>query len=158
MKLFCRKYVLSGFKKSGTFPLDRTAFKEEGFLSSIPMDQPLPVTTDHPPPVTANDEQNEICRRTFESLHIILPSISGNFSSHNIVSTNLTNFKPNKPQQSSSTCIGSPGPSLSGSDKRVLTPEEVRPYPKAQFRKKSEQGRKKGRELVFLQILQKKIE
>lgn len=62
-----------------------------------------------------------------------------------MVSTNLANFKPNKPQQSSSTCIGSPGPSLSGSDKRVLTPEKVRPYPKAQLRKKSEQGRKKGR-------------
>lgn len=66
------------------------------------------------------------------------------------MSTNLANFKPNKPQQSSSTCIGSPGPSLSGRDKRVLTPEEVlRPYPKAQLRKKSEQGRKKGRTCVL---------
>lgn len=146
---FCRKNILSGFKKSGTFPLDTTVFKEEDFLSSIPTDQPLPVTTDHPPPVTANDEQNDICRRTFESLHTILPSTSGNFSSHNIVSTNLAKFKPNEPQQSSSTCIGSPGPSLSGSNKRVLTPEEVRPYPKAQLRKKSKQGRKKGRTCVL---------
>lgn len=61
----------------------------------------------------------------------------------------MAKFKPNEPQQSSSTCIGSPGSSLSGSDKRVLTPEEVRPYPKAQLRKKSKQGRKKGRTCVL---------
>lgn len=126
-----------------------------------PRISPQPVTTQHPPLVShiSNDEQTDNNYTVEYQYDTVSPSASGNVLGLNMVSSNFANF--NEPQQSTSK--GSPllsgslhsSSQQSASNVRNLTTEQVRPYPKAQLRKKSNQGRKRGKH-AFLQILLKK--
>lgn len=128
---FSRKNILSGFKKTGISPLDRSVFKEDDFLCSIP--------TDHP---ELAEESND--RPTNQ-----------NQSDATCLSINRMNTSPsllNSPSTSSTdnvigltTTISSP----KDSSKISLTPEQVRPFPKSEKRKSSGKGRKKGKSCVL---------
>lgn len=100
------KNILSGFSKSGIFPLNANNFTEADFLSSYVSDRPEPATT------SEVDTQN-----------VDISKLSTNDMS-------LTTI------QAHSSAVSSSLP---------VTPESVRPFPKALPRKfVTKRGRKKG--------------
>lgn len=124
---FSRKNIVAGFKKTGIFPFNRSSFKDEDFLCSIPTDQPML----HRPESEADAEEPPNVDK--------VPRPSCSFTPEET---------PNADQISRPSCSFTPE-SQAKKDKKLNTglptPEEVRPYPKAELREKSRKGRKKGK-------------
>lgn len=102
-RAFSTTNIVSGFRKSGIFPLDRGVFCEDDFLGAYVTDREI-------------------------DLQAATPSSSG------------LNLQP----QNSGTSI-SETPEASQNSKKIVTPEEVQPYPKAMPRKLNTRGRRAGR-------------
>ncbi|KAI4455452.1 hypothetical protein MML48_9g00007883 [Holotrichia oblita] len=110
--------IKSGFRSTGIFPFDRNIFTEQDFLCSFVTDRP-------------ENNANESKSNTSQ-----------------ILSQNENNASQGKVQNAdgNSSAPKSPEPGTSGT--QFVSPEVLRPYPKAPVRKESTKGRKRGRSMI----------
>jgi hypothetical protein len=121
---FTPSNIQAGFKVSGIWPLDRNVFRDDEFLSSSVTDRPLPVEIQ--PEIPRPEKENEV----------------------SVISGQDDPFDPmnslDQPSTSGVTSVISPPEPVNVK----VTPEQVRPYPKAAPRKMTgpkRGGRKPGR-------------
>ncbi|XP_039276104.1 uncharacterized protein LOC120349672 [Nilaparvata lugens] len=118
---FSRKNIIASFKKTGITPFNRSTFKEEDFLGSLPTDQPLVET-----PQQENTSEKTVGAETMAGC-----------STENNEEINLQKTHDNG---------GSVTPARNSEKKDFPTPEDIRPYPRAERRGDSKgKGRKKGK-------------
>lgn len=128
---FTRANILSGFKKTGIVPFDPKVFNDDDdFAPSIVTDQPLPLT---------QSVEQELCDKNNEQLEgAVGPSAS---ESESVAG-------PSKAISMPISVTDSPA-RLVNVNRRILTPEEVRPFPKSGPRKESGRGRNKGKTCIL---------
>lgn len=127
---FSRKNIVAAFKKTGISPFDESTFKDIDFCGSIPTDQPLseiPANENHP---------EEICTNT-------IPSSPTSIEESEDVGLCLKSA--NEVVQITPSCSYTPKVCAKKVGLKFPTPEQIRPYPKAEPRKNTSKGRKKGR-------------
>lgn len=126
---FTIKNIISGFQKPGIYPFDRNAFTDEDFDAASVTDRPnvpLPTTTEEPS-----------CSSPLTQSTEIFPSTSSCGS----VSVQTTLILP-----STTTAYVRPS---------IISPDSVRPYPKAPPRCDNPRGRKRGRSKILTETPEK---
>lgn len=118
---FTTKNIESGFSKTGIHPFNNDIFTDDDFLCSFVTDRPDPTV-----PVASSSHQQELSN-DYTSLNL----------SHQPSSLSSPNLLPGT-SKDVKTC---------SSDFFVITPEHIRPYPKAGERKV--QGNRKGKSRVL---------
>ncbi|KAJ4435413.1 hypothetical protein ANN_18028 [Periplaneta americana] len=127
-KAFTPQNILSGFRKSGIYPLDTEIFTGDDFLGAYVTDR---IPSSHPTEnVTARPE-----------------SVEENSRPH-ITSADLDEPTPGTSFDAGNKRSGSDTPQSKHEVVNIVTPEEVQPYPKATPRKKSNRGRRVGRTVI----------
>lgn len=127
-KAFTPQNILSGFRKSGIYPLDTEIFTDDDFLGAyvtdrIPGSQPTENVTPRP------------------------ESVEENSRSH-ITSADLDAPTPGTSFDAGNKRSGSDTPQSKHEVADIVTPEEVQLYPKATPRKKSNRGRRVGKTMI----------
>lgn len=146
-RAFAMKNIISGYKATGIFPLDKGVFTDEDFLSSFVTDRP------HQEP-----QQIPLNRPTSAVTEVDLnpPSPSDLLASSSVISPATPSNGLGLPLPTASTEPSSPRPNTFIIDTQMefqsqnrqlkpLTPEQVQPFPKAGPRKTYNRGRKPGR-------------
>lgn len=154
-RAFTPSNIMSGFRKAGIFPFDESIFTDSDFLSSYVTDQPLNSEDTAPVPGTPGEaqpstssESTSIPESSFQPVNSTTPLddlASGSSCSSAVApqgSSTATPFFSSSPKSSSVT------PQTKGERKQFVSPEEVQPYPKAERRKTSKGGRKRGRTMI----------
>lgn len=125
--------IIKGFNATGIYPLNENIFQESDFMSSY--------VTDRPDPNEANlrsDETHKNCNSPETMENVDDP----------VVPT-----RPSTPDNQPSTSTGGPTVPKSKTESpktlAVVTPESVRPYPKAEARKTTRKGRKKRKSAIL---------
>ncbi|KAG8266592.1 hypothetical protein J6590_068657 [Homalodisca vitripennis] len=136
-KAFTKENIEKGFKVPGICPLNENIFNNEEFMSSYVTDRPLSeeVSTQVNTPVVFVVTESPVT-----SVSEVRPVVYSPVTSSKEISEPLTDLRR---------------PSISGLNKTILTPEIIRPFPKAGARKKLLVGDSLV-EQEFLQILTKK--
>lgn len=129
--------IMSGFRVAGIYPLNRDIFTEADFLPSYVTDRPIPPED--------NDVQVE--------MHV---TEKNSTSSSNIEAIKVTVREPTVPEVAvvseatlPKTSISETTATCSTSAIIVLSPEDIRPFPKAGERKGKKGGRKKGKSAIL---------
>lgn len=117
--------IISGFKVSGIYPFDKNRFTDADFLRSSVTDRPNPATP-------CEEPSPEVQTVTHNNCETIGPQPGSSKDN----STDLDNPNNITPIAISKT-------------NKVVTPEEIAPYPKAGPRKGERKGRKTRRSLVL---------
>lgn len=136
-KAFSTANILSGFKKPGIYPLNRHAFSEDDFLGSYVTDRVVEIP-----------EDTSMARYHIQE-NINVGSLAETGPEHNLESLPSTSGSASmnsSPQVQSAYRPISTELFPSDNIRRIVTPEELQPFPKAGDRKKgSGKGRKPGR-------------
>lgn len=127
---FTQNNICNGFKKSGLFPLDENIFDDHEFLSSNVTDRPL-------------SPENE------SDLSVVAPqSISNGTTDDNEYETfnteppiNNIGLNLSEPSTSYATPIITTPKSKQDNLQTLVSPEDIRPFPKALPRKATRKGR-----------------
>lgn len=144
--------ITSGFKVSGIYPFDKNRFTDADFMRSSVTDRPNPVTPSPvtPSPVTASPVTScsisntvTLCEEPSLELQTVpddncgIAGIlqPGSSNDDGTGMSNPNNLTPN---------------TLFAKTKKVITPEEIAPYPKAGPRKGERKGRRKTRRSLVL--------
>ncbi|KAG8294432.1 Palmitoyltransferase zdhhc13 [Homalodisca vitripennis] len=129
---FSRKNIVSGFAKSGIFPFQRSVFSDTDFISSLPTDQ-----------AKENGDNEGSCRSNLEEPKA---STSENTSTNQM---DVENYQINS-QFENEKCTPTVVRKYPKKVK-VVTPEQVRPFPKAPLRNNTQKprGRKKGKTCIL---------
>lgn len=141
---FTPKNILSGFKATGIYPFNRDNFSEGDFLPAYVTDRPNPVLT---PSTTIIEPTQEL-----------IPCIPEGVPADPLPSTSREDSELIQLVQDSSKEISNGNTSLltprninlGGKEKRIITPEQIAPYPKAGPRKKNNRGGKKTKKTLIL--------
>lgn len=111
--------VKSGFRCTGIWPYDRNVFSEEDFLTSYVTDRPM------------NDEDRQINDNGRSVNNEAGPDIAGSSQNHLEIETpELAALPP------------------SNNNSGFVSPEIIRPFPKAGLRKQTRKGRKKKKSII----------
>lgn len=129
-RAFTPQNILSGFRKSGIYPLDTAIFTDDDFLSAYVTDrvtEKLPSEEATARPDNGQDESGGQKTSSLTNLDEPTPGTSSN--PHNNTFSLVT-------------------PNTKREVMKIVTPEEVQPYPKAVKRKKLNRGRKAGKTMI----------
>lgn len=131
-RAFTPQNILSGFRKSGIYPLDQGIFTDDDFLSAYVTDQIAQKgkRLSEEFPVSSENEKDKFCGQSTSA------------------STNLNEPIPGTSKENRNYTIGSDTPITKKVVKKIVTPEEVQPYPKAAPRKDSNRGRKARKTII----------
>lgn len=121
--------ITSAFKKCGIFPFDRSVFSEIDFLPSAVTDRPDTSSS------IINTAEPETPQNNLQ-----IPSAEPEPGT----STTRTQMIPKTPPQVCESETPRPNQLVRG----FIGPEEIRGYPKAEPRKETQKGRKKGRSMI----------
>lgn len=128
---FNKKNIIAGFKKTGIYPFNSEPFSEEDFLMSAVSDRPEPEL----------DQHLDISQEMPCSSKTILQTVANSSPSTSHLSEAVTS-RETPPGQ----LIVHDSPPL---ENVILSPQDIRPYPKAAPRKVSNRGRRKGRTIIL---------
>ncbi|GFO15602.1 LOW QUALITY PROTEIN: tigger transposable element-derived 4-like protein [Plakobranchus ocellatus] len=117
--------ISSGFRVSGTWPLNKEAFHTEEFLPSAVTDRPLPQGSEQAGPSAATDEQTSWP----------LPPEAEQHGPPTESDEPTMAKSPSSAGPSSSTVF-------------AVTPEDIHAFPKAPERKESARGKKRGKTMI----------
>nr|XP_034836488.1 uncharacterized protein LOC117992886 [Maniola hyperantus] len=120
---FTPNNITSGFKKSGIFPVSRNAFTDDDFDCSEVTNRPIPALVEQPAEIPVDTQ--EVTQETIQT------GVQAE------VATDLTNHYSDKESFAAVTLP------------EIISPEMVRPYPKADPRKEGSRGRKKGKSRIL---------
>lgn len=163
---FSKANIVSAFKKTGLWPINESVFTAEDFLPSNVTDRDLPRTSQSNPNLTGTSTSNPNLLGTSPSTfnaklsgtsapNPISPERSASTANSPRTTTSNSNLPQTLPGDSQNNPISSPCSSRTNSDTGrpiVITPESVRPYPKAAPRV-SKDNKSKGREKGKTRIL-----
>jgi len=134
LKSFTPAIIQSGFRVSGCYPVNRDIFTDDEYLTSYVTDRPDPHSTTTETSSTSMTATNSSATAT----------TSSNFETATTSSEAATTSSVSEPIASSSQIL-----SLS------LSPEVVRPYPKAGERKQPKKNRKRGKSRILTDTREK---
>ena len=126
LRAFSTENIISGFRVAGIYPFDRHVFGEDEYMSSFVTDRPAP---QHEQEDNADNTQQVVAQ---------VPELS-----------------QEQPTATKDNDAGLPAPvqyatpSTSSEPQSHLSPEEVRPFPKAAPRQNKRGGRKRGQTLIL---------
>jgi hypothetical protein len=124
---FTRTNITGAFKKTGIWPFDISVFTEEDFQCSTVTNRPQPTNTS-----------------MIESSINPLNEQASSFTIHSLSDTSLPVDETQKKKKRSMEPL-------------TLTPESVRPYPKAPERKDTNRGRKRGKSRILTSTPEKNL-
>ncbi|KAH1021713.1 hypothetical protein HUJ04_011197 [Dendroctonus ponderosae] len=127
---------MSGFRVAGIYPLNRDIFTEADFLPSYVTDCPIPPENNNIQQEMHNTKKNSASSSNQEAIGVTflkatIPEVDA--------------LKAIEPKTSVSEITAS----CSTSATTVLSPEDIRPFPKASERKRKNGGRKKGKSAIL---------
>lgn len=132
-KSFTKENIEKGFEVTGIFPFQRNIFSDDEFLSSFVTDRELPQ-------INANVMDIEKSQEPANENMVDLPALTNQVND----SRPIVQPSPcNSDQQIASTSKG-------------LTPELIRPFPKAAERKKTRRGRQPGKTRILTDTPEKR--
>ena len=123
IKAMTPQNIMKGFKASGLVPLNDNIFTEDEFLSSAVTDRPM----------TQSDFGGDDGSSTSATLEPVQSRGQPSTSQSTVQQATSPQVTSNKTQLSTA----------------IITPEAIRPHPKAEARKKSDKGRAKGKSRVL---------
>lgn len=137
---FTPNNITHSFQVSGLHPLNEIIFKDYEFLPSSVTDRPMPMSFDQPGtqsgPIEDNSDRTEPISFEGQPETQSLSYIEYNSSTPGTSSNNgVTQHSPASFQNQISS--------------NLVSPEELRPYPKAQPQKESKKGRPKGKSCIL---------
>jgi len=145
---FTQNNIISGFKCTGIHPLNENIFPDSEFMSSN--------VTDRPPPSNKSEQLSNTVGRLLASPNsgpstITNPSTCENSTHGSGLSPSVieTPMNINEPSTSSSHPTGSTPFNSPNHLSKLVSPEDIRPFPKALPRKDSRKGRPKGKSLIL---------
>lgn len=118
-KAFSQSNIVKGFEVSGLYPINKDIFQENEFLTSYVTDRPLVLESEQQPSTSSTSSLRD----------------SGTANSENSASTTFSNNPCNT--------------ITSDTVHKTVTPEMIRPYPKALPRKKAVGGRPRGKSRIL---------
>lgn len=150
------KNIQCGFSKSGIYPYNKDVFTDDDFIAASVTDRPNP-----------ENEPNR-CLISPEETTVILPLTD---PEQPTFTDNLThaNIDLNKPGTSSDckinvpytgenkTAMSRPNKTPEKNASGIITPEQIKPYPKAGPRKRTNRGRKPGKTRILTDTPEKKL-
>lgn len=151
-KAFSTKNIENGFKAAGIFPLDQNVFTDDDFLCSAVTDR-RPTVQENGTSVS-NNENEEVDRSI--PISCLQPSTSAKNLPLNddLVAISRDDINIGLPilaEINKSPLLSdmpTEPPRVGYDNTKIVSPEEIQPYPKAPPRKTSKRGRKPGRTLI----------
>jgi hypothetical protein len=136
--------IMSGFKKPGIWPYNSEPFTDDDYLMSSVTDRPDTSTTE-----SSSKEPSKECSIDLpvtdanvsswpDTRTEIVETSNENLVSSDVITEKTTDTLPSIPLQLPSVKSTTP-----------ISPADIRPYPKAEKRKLSKRGRKKGRTRIL---------
>lgn len=145
-KAFTPTNIQKGFSSTGIYPFNSSVFSDEDFLGAFVTDRPL----------TAKIDENLLSNSKMNSNIPSCSTFIGNTPSSSKIRVlsvqSLQNTQAPTPQENDSAEVSDPERNESRKSvmpETFLTPEQVRPFPKAGPRKTAKGGRKPRRSLIL---------
>lgn len=127
-KAFTPNNIIKGFKSSGLYPLNKNIFTDEDYMPANVTDRAVP----------QDDESVESLQDLSVQSTSVIPRPSAD-------SLPIITHLYNTPVPSSSIS----SPEYNSSTAKIVTPEMIRPHPKAAARKNTKRGRPKGKSIIL---------